>query len=274
MVEQHVRLDADGIMILGTCGEGPWLTENDRRILVEETVRANRGRLKITVQATENSAVRTLEQIEVAASLGADYATVAQPAFLLNATPANVEAYYLDIFERSPLPVIFYDRGLRAPVPVPTEMLETIFLHPRVAMVKDSSTSEERRDVALRCRQQRPELVLLTGNEFGFPAYLEAGYDGGMMGGAILTARYVRAIAAAVKQGNRDEAEKLDDAMKALLWAVYGGTSIACWLTGLKEALVRLGVFSTNANILKYPITPECSAAIDAALESERRWIC
>lgn len=272
LVEHHVRLGADGIMILGTCGEGPWIPDAMRRTLIRETVQAAQGKLALTVQTTESSSARTLEQIEMAAALGAKQATVAQPWFLLNATPANIEAYYLEIFERSPLPIAFYDRGVNAAVKVPDELLPALYHHPAVALVKDSSGSEERSRIALQCKKARPELKLLNGDEFACTRYLQAGYDGVMFGGGILNARYVRAIAAALEAGNVTEAGRIDAAMRDFLYGIYGGTRITCWLTGLKEALVRLGIFSTNTNFLRYPLTPECSAAIDALLCSEAEW--
>lgn len=273
MVDYHLRLGVDGIMILGTCGEGPWLPDTQRQALLKETLQAAQGRLGLTIQTTESSAARTLEQIEIAAALGAERATVAQPWFLLNATPANIEAYYLEIFERSPLPIAFYDRGKHATVSVPDDLLATLYSHPAVTMVKDSSASPERRDIALLARQNRPELILLNGDEFSCTRYLQAGYDGVMLGGGIVNARYVRAIAAALQKGDVAEAQQIDTAMQTFLFGIYGGPKIVCWLTGLKETLVRLGVFSTHANHLRYPLTPECSAEIDALLCSEAAWL-
>jgi 4-hydroxy-tetrahydrodipicolinate synthase len=51
------------------------------------------------------------------------------------------------------------------------------------------------------------------------------------------------------------------------MYRVYGGTKIECWLSGLKELLVRMGVFSTRNNLLEYPLTEECRAQIAAAVD-------
>jgi 4-hydroxy-tetrahydrodipicolinate synthase len=50
------------------------------------------------------------------------------------------------------------------------------------------------------------------------------------------------------------------------MYRVYGGEKIECWMTGLKELLVQLGVFSTNFNLLEYPLTDKCRADIAAAI--------
>ena len=51
--------------------------------------------------------------------------------------------------------------------------------------------------------------------------------------------------------------------MKRILYGIYGGTSISCWLTGLKYYMVRRNLFTTMASYLEYPLTPDCRAFIE-----------
>ena len=53
--------------------------------------------------------------------------------------------------------------------------------------------------------------------------------------------------------------------MNDLMLRVYG-PKIECWLTGLKELLVQMGVFSTNTNLLEYPLTADCRRQITEAV--------
>ncbi|HWL52218.1 MAG TPA: dihydrodipicolinate synthase family protein [Chthoniobacteraceae bacterium] len=277
MVEWHVDLGVDGVMILGTCGEGPWMPDAQREALIRETVDRAAGRLGVAVQTTDNSPARILEQIETAARHGATLATVAQPWFLLCATPARLEAFYLEIFDRSPLPIAFYDRGRHASIAVPEELLPTLYAHPRVVMAKDSSSDPGRRQAALDARAARRKtgqpLALLNGDEFACVDYFRAGYDGMMLGGAIVNARYVRAMAAALRDGREEEARAIESAMSELLYTVYGGREIRCWLAGLKETLVRLGIFTTHQNYLGYALDEPCRAALDQLFEIGREWL-
>ena len=48
-----------------------------------------------------------------------------------------------------------------------------------------------------------------------------------------------------------------------MLFGLYGGEAIACWLTGLKYYMVRRGLFSTTTSFLGYPLTDECRAYIE-----------
>ena len=268
VIDHHALLGCDGLFLAGTCGEGPWMTNSQRVELVRRSVEANQGRMRIAAQVTDNSAARVLEQIDAVAGLGIDLAVVAQPAFFMNATPARVLGYYLDILNASPLPVCIYDRGSKKEFPLTPEILSEIYAHSRTAMIKDSSLDHSHRAVALAARTSRPDLLLLNGDEFACPAYLDAGYDGFMTGGAVLAGRLLRQMCDAHVAGAASEVAAIDARMREVLLTVYGGESIACWLTGLKYALVRLGLFSNTASFLEYPLTKECRAAIDELAES------
>jgi 4-hydroxy-tetrahydrodipicolinate synthase len=270
MVAHHLRLGVRGLFLGGTCGEGPWLRRGDLRGLVRETAAASAGRLVLAVQVTDNSVGRMLDNAEQAAEDGADIAVIAPPHFLLNATDENVRKLYLDTIRRCPLPVGIYDRGAGGAVPVSAAVIEAAYAAPEVIMVKDSSSDPARRDIALRARQQRPELRLLTGDEFHVASYMLHGYNGALLGGGIFNGRLAAMILAACAKGDAKEGQALQDRMNELMWDVYGGRQITCWLTGLKELLVRLGVFGTNSNMLNYPLTESCSQAIDRAIERER----
>ena len=250
LVEHHLRLGVKGLFLCGTCGEGPWMPDAERRAMVRATVAAARGRLVIAVQVTDNSAARILGNMRAAAEDGADLAVIAPPFFLLNATPNNVAALYLEAIRGCPLPVGIYDRGVNAAVVVTDEALRHILAEPKVVLVKDSSASPERMKLALSLRQARPTLRLLNGNEFACADYMKAGYDGLLLGGGIFNGRLAGMIIEAVHAGRLREADRLQQRMNRLMWDVYGGKGITCWMSGLKHLLVEMGLFRTPRSFL------------------------
>jgi 4-hydroxy-tetrahydrodipicolinate synthase len=270
LVEHHVQLGIKGLFLAGTCGEGAWMKEQEKRRLVRATVAAARGRLPVAVQVSDNSAARILDNIERAAEDGADLAVIAPPYFLMNATPANVERLYAAAIRRSPLPIGIYDRGRHSSVPVPNAVLKTIYAAPNVIAVKDSSLDPARRKIALAARRRRPRLRLLSGSEFDCVDYLQAGYDGLLLGGAIFNGDLAGRIMDAVARGDGPRAQRLQQRMNRLLYAVYGGRKLRCWLTGLKHLLVEMNVFGTRNSFLNYPLTPCCRKAIARLLAQDR----
>ena len=270
MVEHHLRLGVRGLFLCGTCGEGPLLPEGERRRLVQSVVECANGRLVVAVQVTDNSALRILDNMALAREDGADIAVIAPPYFMSNANPRTLQNLYLQAIRESPLPVGVYDRGTYSSILIPESVLASAYAEKNVVLVKDSSGQLARRDVALAARALRPELRLLDGDEFRCVEYLRAGYDGLLLGGGIFNAYLAGQIIAAVAAGDMALAEQCQDRMNRMMWDVYGGKDIACWLSGLKKLLVEMGIFTTWKNIPDYPLTEACVQAIAQVLDRDR----
>ena len=273
MMDHHAALGVDGVFLAGTCGEGPWMKNAQILDLLKIATAANQGRMKLGVQVTDNSASRTLDRIDAIAEVGCDYAVVAQPFLFMNATPSRVLNYYLEILNHSALPVCFYHRGSRSEFPLEPECFLEILAHPAVEIVKDSSACKQQRAAALKARDHRHDLTLLSGDEFNALTYLRAGYDGMMTGGAVLTGSLLKAMGKAHLEGDSHQAAELDLRAQRILYAAYGGKSLECWLSGLKFCLVRLGIFSTTTSHLEYPLTDECLQEIDSVTKQESSWL-
>jgi dihydrodipicolinate synthase/N-acetylneuraminate lyase len=263
MVQDAIRQGVHGLFLAGTCGEGPWLPDRQKQVLVRAAARVGRGKLKLAVQASDNSVSRILDNVNLAAESGADYAIIAAPGMFMNATPERVAAHFIEAANASPLPVGIYDLGSHRPVVIPEARLKEIYLLPNVHLVKDSSGAPARRAAALAARNEKPSLQLFNGDEFRCLEYLQAGYDGFMFGGAVAIGPQLNRIAQLFAAGQLAEIQVIDEEMKRDLYGIYGGKSIACWLTGLKHYMVRRGLFSTSASFLGYPLTDECSAYIE-----------
>ncbi len=270
MVDHHLRLGIRGLFLAGTCGEGAWMPESQKRLLVETVAKYAKGRMLVSVQVTDNSAARVLDNMRAAREDGADIAVIAPPLFLLNATPRNLLNLYRQAIRESPLPVGIYDRGTFGSVVVPDDVLAQIYAEPKVIIVKDSSTNPVRRDIALAVRRKRPDLRLFDGDEFHCVDYLKAGYDGLLVGGGIFIGHLAGMIVKAAADGDLPRAEKLQQRMNRIMYAVYGGKKITCWLSGLKRLMVEMGVFRTWNNYLDYPLTASCLRDIRRVLEKDQ----
>ena len=270
MVEHHLRLGVKGLFLAGTCGEGPWLPDRDRLALLQAVTECAGGRLAVACQVTDNSAARILDNMAAAYQVGADIAVIAPPYILFNGTPENILNLYREAIRNSPLPVGIYDRGQYGSVVVPTEILPEIYAEEKVVIVKDSSGDAARREAALAAKAVCPQLKLFNGSEFDCVSYLEAGYDGLLLGGGVFNGYMAAGIMAAAADGDMEKAGRLQERMNRIMWDVYGGKQITCWLTGLKHLLVEMGIFNTRKSYLNYPLTDECRRAIADVLVNDR----
>lgn len=269
MVEHHVRLGVNGLFLAGTNGEGPWLPRRERRKLVRAVAACAKGRLVIAQQVTDNSAARIAENMEQAAEDGAEIAVIAPPDFFMNTTADNLERHYVRAVEASPLPVGIYDRGSNGAVQVPPEVLARVYQHEKVILVKDSSAAKPNADMALAAREARPSLHLLDGDEFHCVDYLRLGYDGLLLGGGVFNGYIAGQIIRAVQAGDIPLAGRLQERMNRIMWDVYGGKSISCWLSGEKKLLLDMGILSTWRNFPDFPLTDSCREAIARVLRDD-----
>lgn len=270
MVEHHVKLGVKGLFLAGTCGEGAWMTDGQRRQLVQNAVKFSKGRLTLAVQVTDNSAARILDNIKQAQDDGADIAVIAPPYFLEPKTPKHLLDLYQTAIRKSPLPIGIYDRGKHGAVFVADKVLKDIYLEKNVVMAKDSSGDLKRMDVGLAAKKKKPSLKLLTGWEFNMVPYIRKGYDGVLVGGGIFNGFIAGQIIQAVKDGQIDQANKTQELMNQIMYQVFGGKSIKCWLSGQKKLLVEMGIFSTWKSYLNYPLTPSCEKAIQKVIQKHQ----
>jgi len=268
MVEHQVKLGLNGLFLAGTTGEGPWLSNAQRRDLVRSTVKFARGKLVLAVQVTDNSSQRILENIHAAKEDGADIAVIAEPYMMLKPKPAHILNTYVDAIRKSSLPVGIYDRGAAATVPVPESILPSIYARDNVVLIKDSSANPRRRKIALAARRKRPGLRLLNGDEFCCVEPLMAGYNGLLLGGGVFNAYLAGRILKAVEAGDIDEAQRSQQRMNRMMLLVYGKDRIR-WVAGTKELLVGMKVFRTARHCLGHQLTDRDRRRIARVLRTE-----
>jgi dihydrodipicolinate synthase/N-acetylneuraminate lyase len=273
MIEHHVKLEVKGLFLCGTAGEGYMLTTTMRQRLLAEVAEQTDGRLILTTQVTDNSTPRVLEKIEEAAKYGMDVAIVSTPNFMPNNTPENLLTLFTEIVRNSPLPIGIYDRGSFGSVAITTEVLSEIAKDDNIVMLKDSSSSDDHMRALLKAREANSNITLLNGNEFNCVHYIKNGYDGLLLGGGVFNAKMARKIMDLTLTGNIEEANSLQERMSEMMHNIFGGKNNECWLTGQKQLLVELGVFSTNKNYYNYPLTASCAAKIKEELEREKEFL-
>ena len=275
LADHHYDMGVGGVFIGGTSGEGPWMPNAMRVELAKATVKANAGRIATTFQITDNSAERMIENLKMLADTGIDAAVIAPPFFALNTTQDFLYDMYAKVIDASPLPIGIYHRKGGA-VNVDVETVAKLVALPKVISVKDSSGSVDDAKVLLAARDAiaaEKKIYIYNGNEFDCVTPGTLGCDGMMVGGGCFNARMTKAIFELAKAGKVEEAKALQDRMNNLMFDVFGGKNIACWLAGQKQIMVDLGVFGTNKCIINYQLTPACAEAIKAAMDREREFV-
>ena len=272
LIKHHQRLDVTGLMLGGTCGEGPWMTLDDLCELTDVARTVADERMRLAVQVSDNSVRRVLDRIQKVCVSGAQIAVISPPFLMMNSTPKRLLDFFRKIIQNSPIPVGVYDRGKAANYCLNDEMLEEMLTEPNLVLIKDSSSFQrDRASMIARVRALKPDLRILCGDEFACIEPIQHGYDGLFLGGAIFNANIARALMIRVRAGDRDGAREIQLRMNELMLRIYGGEKITCWLSGLKYLLVQMGIFTTIQSHLEYPLTEECRGAIDEMVTGNDR---
>jgi dihydrodipicolinate synthase/N-acetylneuraminate lyase len=153
--------------------------------------------------------------------------------------------------------------------PLDLALWDEVAAHPRVKFVKDSSDSVDYRRHFIEVKRHRPELTVLTGSEFDVVSAVAEGYDGCLMGTGILNGRLIGKALDTLAAGNAAGAQKWQDRSNELLFDLFR-RDLSTWMAGLKYALRKVGLFSSEFSHLVYPLDDDDRRRIDAALEREK----
>ena len=121
-VDWQIKLGVPGIIILGTTGEFLTLTDEERRLFVETTVKHVRGRMHVlvgTMNAHTPNAVRYSREAE---ELGADGLMIIPPYYY---TPTDDEIfnYYKAICEKVSIPIMLYNNPFTSNVDMSAKLV-------------------------------------------------------------------------------------------------------------------------------------------------------
>lgn len=236
LVEALIGGGVSGIFVLGSSGEGPWLTAAEREQVIATTARAVAGRVPVLAGVIEPSAGRTAEAIRQAEAAGADAVVVASPYYFdvdAAAQIAHVEA----AARASRLPLVLYNIPGMTHNPIAPDTVRQMLGIDTLVALKDSAGDMEIFTQFLALRAEKPTLRVFQGAErLAAPALL-AGADGLVPGLGNLAPRLFVRMFAAARAGDADAAMALQADAEAL-WAVH---SHSFWLEGLKYAAAELG---------------------------------
>jgi 4-hydroxy-tetrahydrodipicolinate synthase len=206
----------DGALILGTNGEFPSFSLNERRAIAEAAAAAESG-LDLILGVGSCALPEALEMVDLAASLGYR-AVLCPPPFYFRSAPATgIAAFFLEILERSSLPVLLYHIPQVTGVAISDEVLDLLGGHENLIGVKDSTGDS---DELRRLTDRFGDRCYLVGNDRLVTACVEAGGSGSISAAASVAPALVCAV-------QRGEAEQVDlDRVRALLEEYGLGPSV------------------------------------------------
>jgi len=159
LIEWHIEAGTDAIVLCGTTGEAPTLSESEQIAIFKEGALASRGRIPIIAGTGTYNTNRCIEMTDAAKKAGVDAALIVVP-YYSRPTPEGCFQHFQAI-SKVGLPMIVYHHPGRIGIKLPVKALLRISELPNVVAIKDSTADL---DYAIELIQQT-SLPVLTGDD-------------------------------------------------------------------------------------------------------------
>jgi len=202
LVDFFVEAGLDGILALGTAGEGILLETRERRLVADLFLRAADKRLQVAVQCGAQTTSETIALCVHAAEVGADAVVVIGPPYFPLDERAQYAHFLAAALACAPLPFYVYEFESTSGYAVVPAVLERLRDEaPNLAGLKVSDTPFERFS-----RYLLPDLDIFVGPEALIYDGLAAGAVGAV---SALASAFPRDVAAVVRSPTREGAARL-----------------------------------------------------------------
>lgn len=148
--------------ILGSTGEGPSMSLNQKSELVKTVVSTVKGLTHVYAGLSANSLKMALEEAHLFSDLGADVLVATLPFYF----PINEDQmlrYFETLANKSPLPIVLYNMPSMVKRSIPLEVAEKLSKHPNIVGLKDSERDEDRLNKSILLWKKREDFSFLIG---------------------------------------------------------------------------------------------------------------
>jgi 4-hydroxy-tetrahydrodipicolinate synthase len=233
MARHLVENGSDGIVVCGTTGEGPTVTDREKLDLFDTVVSEVGAGATVIANTGSYDTHHSVALTRSAVATGVDGFLVVTP-YYSKPPPAGIVAHFEAIAEAAEgRPVIAYNIPQRVVLNLEPELLERLAEIENVTAVKQATTDldQARRIV------EHGALDLYAGNDDLVLPFARLGGAGGICVASHLAGRRIREMIALARSGDLDRAEQIDEELRPL----YQALSVTTNPIPLKAALNLLG---------------------------------
>jgi len=256
LVDFYAGAGLDGLLALGTTGEGILLTPKERRRTAELFFEAAARRLGVVVHCGAQTTRDTVELARHAAELGADAVAVIGPPYFQLDEEALFAHFAAAAEACAPTPFFLYEFERTSGYPIPLHVIERLRERaPNLAGLKVSDAPFER---------FQPYLIEGLSVFVGPEALIFAGMSGGAVGAvSALAAAFPDLVAKVVRSPSAEAADRLG-ALRAAIERFPRHSA-------LKRVLARRGLpIREDVRAPLRPLTDEERRAVDRLFDEHR----
>lgn len=236
LLKWHVASGSDGVVILGTTGEGSVISMDDRTKIIKSAVSTTKGAYPIIVGAGSIDTQEAIHMCRNAKDCGADASLIITPYYIKPPQRALIQ-HYKTIADEVDLPMILYNCPGRTGVNMDIETISKLSVHKNIVGIKDA-TGDLQRVIEMKSKCS-PGFLVYSGEDDSGCEFVSKDYGGN--GVISVTANVAPSLMHEMlissSKGEKEKADKINE----MLMPLHKNLFIESNPIPVKRAMAMLG---------------------------------
>lgn len=235
LIDHLLSTGTDGILVSGTTGEGPTLTEEEKIELIEKTVEYVAGRVPVVAGTGSNNTKATIEYTNKVAKIdGVDAALVVVP-YYNKPDQAGMIAHFTAVADNVALPIVMYNIPGRTGVTMEVKTIAELSKHQNIIGIKDCTGIVNMAEIVANTPD---DFLAFTGEDADALAARNVGAQGVISVASHLFGKEISQMYAANSKGDNEIAGELMRNLTPKMKALFSHPSPS----PVKAALNHVGI--------------------------------
>lgn len=222
LLNMHIEHGTDAVLILGTTGETPALSEEEQDKIARVSVEEAGGRIPIIVNSGTNNTEKSVAKSIKYQEMGADGLLVITPYYNKPNQSGMIEHFY-KIADSVSIPIYIYNVPSRTGICIDVGIVAELSKHPNIAGIKEASGDMSY--VAKLSTLIHDDFNIYSGNDDITIALMSMGAAGAVSVWANLMPEKVHEMTHAYLEGRTEEAGKMQLQYLNLINALFCETN-------------------------------------------------
>jgi 4-hydroxy-tetrahydrodipicolinate synthase len=261
LVNHLIATGTTTILVSGTTGESPTLSDDEKAELLKAVIGHVDGRVKVIMGAGSNDTEKSVKSSQAAEKIGADGLLIVAP-YYNKPSQAGIEAHVARIAQSTPLPIIVYNIPGRTGINIAADtMLKIAEKNANVHAVKESSGDVDQVAEIAR-RATGSYFRIYSGDDNLTLPFLSVGACGVVSVVSHVAGSEIVEMIDKHFAGDFDGARELHGRYLPLFKGLFRAPNPTC----VKYALSTLGLCKENLRLPLIPLDKAQKAELDAVL--------
>lgn len=250
-IDYQLSSGVDGILVLGTTGETPTLTDEEQTRIMTIAVKKAKGKIPVWVGTGSNCTRKTIQITKKAQDLGADVALIVVP-YYNKPSQEGLYRHFEAIANSVEIPIIIYNHPGRCGINIETATLARIAKLPNIAGIKECSGNiNQVSDIIHTIKNYHPNFLVFSGDDALALPMIALGAVGLISVVSNLIPKEIASLVKASLQQDFDRARKIQHQLLPLFTMAFIEPNpvpikMAMDLYGLPAGCCRLPLYRMN----------------------------